>query len=187
MFVVAEVLGHGQGRVADAKTAAGRFVHLAEHHHHVRQHAGLLHFAVELFAFAATLADTAKYADTLMLSHHVVDHFGEQYGLADAGAAEKSRFASALQRREHIDELDAGFKYFRLRRALRQRRRRAMYGTPFKVVQIRPAVDGIAEDVEHARENRFAHRGFQRAATVLHRHAARQPLCWRQSNAAYMM
>jgi hypothetical protein len=60
VLVVAEILGHGQRRVADAEAAARRLVHLAEDHHHVRQHAGFLHVAVELLAFAAAFADAAK-------------------------------------------------------------------------------------------------------------------------------
>jgi hypothetical protein len=36
LLVVAEILGHRQRRVADAKATARRLVHLAEDHHHVR-------------------------------------------------------------------------------------------------------------------------------------------------------
>ena len=49
------------------------------------------------------------------------------------------------------------------------------------------AVDGVAEHVEHARQDRLAHRRLQRPAGVLHRHAAGQPLRGRQRDAAHVM
>ena len=49
------------------------------------------------------------------------------------------------------------------------------------------AVDGVAEDVEHARENSLADRRLQRPARVLHRHAARETLRGRQRNPAHVM
>jgi hypothetical protein len=36
VLVVPEILGHRQGCVTHAEAAAGRLVHLAENHHHVR-------------------------------------------------------------------------------------------------------------------------------------------------------
>jgi hypothetical protein len=89
-----------------AEPAARRLVHLAEDHHHVRQHAGCLHLAVELLAFATPLADAAEKADALVMPDHVVDHFGEQHRLAHARPAEQPRLAAALQRHEHINDLD---------------------------------------------------------------------------------
>ena len=107
VLVVAEVLGHRQRRVPDAEPAARRLVHLAEDHHHVRQHAGFLHVAVKLLAFAAALADAAEDADALLVPDHVVDHLGEQHRLAHARAAEQPRLAAALERHQHVDDLDA--------------------------------------------------------------------------------
>src|SRR5579862_9206565 len=65
VLVVAEIFGHGQRRVSDSKATAGRLVHLAEYHHHVGEHAGLLHIAVQLLTLAAALADAAEYADAV--------------------------------------------------------------------------------------------------------------------------
>ena len=48
------------------------------------------------------------------------------------------------------------------------------------------AVDGVAEDIEHAREDALADRRLQRPARVLDRHAAREPLRGRQRNAAHV-
>ena len=93
--------------MAHAEPAAGRLVHLAEDHHHVRQHAGLLHLAVKLLALAAAFADAAEQADALVVADHVVDHLGEQHRLAHARPAEQARLAAALQRQQHVDHLDA--------------------------------------------------------------------------------
>ena len=106
MLVVPEILGHRQRRVAHAETAARRLVHLPEHHHHVRQYAGLLHVAVKFLPFTTAFADPAKNAYALLVPDHVVNHFGEQHRLAHARPAEQARFAAALERHQHIDDLD---------------------------------------------------------------------------------
>ena len=137
VLVVAEVLGHRQRRVAHAEPAARRLVHLAEDHHHVRQHAGFLHVAVELLAFATAFADAAEDADALLVPDHVVDHFGEQHRLAHARSAEEPRLAAALERHEHVDDLDARLEDLGLGGAPRKRRRRAMHRAPLDVRQRR--------------------------------------------------
>ena len=150
MFIVAKILGHRQRGMADAKTGARRFVHLAEEHDHARQHTGLLHVAVKLLAFATAFANPTENAYALLMPDHVVDHLGEQHRLAHAGAAEQTRLAAALQRREHIDELDARFKDFRRGGSPRERWRSPMHRTPLHIVQPDNAVDRVAEYVEHA-------------------------------------
>jgi hypothetical protein len=62
MLVVAKVLGHGQRRMADAETRARGFVHLAEHHHHVGQHAGRASCRGRAPRLRAAFADAAKDA-----------------------------------------------------------------------------------------------------------------------------
>ena len=178
VFVVPEILGHRQRRVTHAETAARRLVHLPEHHHHVRQYAGLLHVTVKLLALATTFADAAENAYALLVLDHVVDHFGEQHRLAHAGPAEQTRFAAALQRHQHIDDLDARLKDLGLGGTPRQRRRGSMDGAPLDICRRRLAVDGVAEHVEHARENSLADRRLQRPARVLHRHAAERDPGW---------
>ena len=187
VLVVPEILGHRQRGMAHAEPAARRLVHLAEDHHHVRQHAGFLHLAVKLLAFATTFADAAKNAYALLVPDHVVDHFGEQHRLAHARPAEQARLAAALQRHEHIDDLDARFKDFRFGGTSCQRRRSPMHRTPLDIGQRRFAVDGVAEHVEHPRENSLADRRLQRPARVLHRHAASETLRGRQRDSAHVM
>ena len=48
-------------------------------------------------------------------------------------------------------------------------------------------VDGVAEHVEHSRQNRLAHRRLQRPARVFHRHAAGEALRGGQRDAAHVM
>ena len=48
------------------------------------------------------------------------------------------------------------------------------------------AIYGIAKYIEHPRENRFAHRRFQRPARILHRRAASETLRGCQRNPAHV-
>jgi hypothetical protein len=187
VLVVAEVFRHCQRCMAHAEARARRLVHLGEHHHHGRQHASVLHLAIELLALPRALADAAEDTDALLVPDHVVDHLGQQHRLADAGAAEQARLAAALQWREHIDHLDAGLEHLRRRGPPRQRRRLLMDRAPLHAGERRFAVDGVAKDVEHPSKDLLAHRGLQRATSVLHLHAARQPLRRRQCDTAHMV
>src|ERR1017187_9896237 len=92
--------------IVSAAWPTRRFVHLPEHHHHVRQHARRLHVTVKLLAFPAPFAYPAKNAHALLVLDHVVNHFGEQYRLAHARPAEQTRFAAALERHQNVDDLD---------------------------------------------------------------------------------
>ena len=78
-------------------------------------------------------------------------------------------------------------KHFRPGGTAYQRRRRPMHGTPLHICRRRFTVDGIAEHVEHARENALADRCLQRPAGVFHRHATRQALGGGQRNATHAM
>src|SRR5574340_331097 len=130
MLVIAEILGHCQRHMADAKSGAGRFVHLSKHHHHILQYASCCHLAVKFLSLAAALAYPAKNTHTLMLSGHVEDHFSEQYRLTNASPAEQTRLAAAFQRHQHIDDFDTRFENLGFGDTSRQRRRRTMNGAP---------------------------------------------------------
>jgi hypothetical protein len=171
--------------VPNAEATAGRLIHLAENHHHVRQHACGSHFAIKLLTFARALADATENAHPVMMPDHVVNHLGEQHGLADPRAAKQPGFSPPLERRKDVDDLDARFEHLRLRHAARERRRRAVNRPPLHVLQFAAAVDRIAEDVEHPRQRAFAHWRVQRPAGFFHHRAARQPLGRRQCNAAH--
>src|SRR5665213_4445807 len=98
MLIVPEILCHGQRAMADPEATAGRFIHLTENHHHVRQHSSCLHVVVQLLTLAASLADAAEDTDAVVMSDHVMNHLGQEHGLANTGAAEESGFAAALER-----------------------------------------------------------------------------------------
>jgi len=110
MLVVPEILGHGKRRKPYAEPAAWRLVHLSEHHHHVRQYTCLLHVTVKFLAFTTPFTYPAKNAYALLVPDHVVDHFGKQYSLANSRPAKQAGFAAALERHQHIDDLDACFE-----------------------------------------------------------------------------
>src|ERR1039458_8164363 len=96
--------------MAHTEATARRFVHLSEHHHHVRQHACRLHVPVEFLALTASFANPAEDTHALLVLDHVVNYFGEQYRLAHTSPAEQAAFAAALERYQHVDGLDPGFE-----------------------------------------------------------------------------
>jgi hypothetical protein len=188
VLVVPKVFGHRERRVGDPKRVTGRLVHLAEDHHHVRDSTpASFMFAIQLLAFAAALADAAEDADTVVMSDHVVNHFGEQDCLADAGTAEQARFAAALQGHEHIDGLDAGLEDLALARPLRQARWRPVYRAQFDICEFPATVDRSAEHVEHPRAYRLTDRDLERTAGVFNARTARQSLRGSHGNSADTM
>ena len=187
VFIVPEVLGDGQRGVAHAKAAARRLVHLAEQHHHVRQHARVLHVAVQLLTFATAFANATKNADTFLVTHHVVDEFREQHRLADARAAEQPGLAPTLEREQDIDGLDSSLKHFGLGGTSGQRRGWLMYGTPVHIGESGTAIDGPAEDVEHVREHVVPHGYFQWTARVLDEHAPGEALRGREGDPTHRL
>ncbi len=107
-----------------------------------------------------------------MLAGDAGDQFGEDDRLAEAGAAEQAGLAAANQRRQQIDDLDAGLEKFRLRRQLIERRRVGVDGPIFLGVHRAAAVDRLAEQVEDAAERTLADRHRHRLARVFDRHSA---------------
>ncbi|OIQ68149.1 hypothetical protein GALL_502620 [mine drainage metagenome] len=61
-----------------------------------------------------------------------------------------------------------------------------MHRAPLDGGQGRPAIYGVAEHVEHPREDRLADRGVQRPAGVEDRHSTREPLGGRQGDPAHV-
>ena len=141
--------------------------------------------AVKLLAFAAALADAAKDADPLLMPDHVVDHLGQQDRLAHARASEQARLAAALQRHEHVDDLDPGRENFRPGGTPGQLRRSPVNGAPLDIFWRLLPVDGVSENIEHPGQNPLAHRRFQRPARIDHRLAPGQALGGGQRNSAH--
>ena len=119
-----------------------------------------------------------------MLAGDAGDQFREDDRLAQAGAAEQAGLAAADQRRQEVDDLDACFEEFRLRRQVGERRR---VGVDRPVLLGRhgaAAVDRFAEQVENAAERHLADRHRYRLARVQRRHAAHQTVRGAEGHAA---
>ena len=59
-----------------------------------------------------------------------------------------------------------------------------MNGPPLDLRRFRLPINGVAEDVEHSRNNGFSDGDLQRAARILDRHSSGQPLRRRQGDSA---
>jgi hypothetical protein len=92
VFLIAEILGHGERRKANPHTGSWRFVHLAEAKGGVFEDARGLHFAIKVIAFARAFPHPGEDGNAMVLGSDVGDQFLNQNGFADSGAAEESRF-----------------------------------------------------------------------------------------------
>ena len=129
---VAEVLGDGERREADARARARRLVHLAEHERRLVEHGGAVrelrvrHLVPEVVALARALADAGEHRVAAVLLRDVVDQLQDHDGLADAGAAEEADLAALRIRRDQVDDLDAGLERLDAGRLVDELRRRAV-------------------------------------------------------------
>ena len=135
--------------MSHTETDARRFVHLSEHHDRFVQHAGVLHFTVELLAFAATFADAAEQADALVAADHVVDHLGDQDGFSDARATEQAGLSAAFHRSQQVNRLNTADKNLGRHVALCQGHGMRMNRTTLHFRQRFTAVNRCTEHVEH--------------------------------------
>ena len=104
-------------READAQAVARRLVHLAVHHRDLGVRQVLLvddarfhHLVIEVVALAGALADAGEHGKARVRLRDVVDELQHVDGLADAGAAEQADLAALRERREQVDDLDAGLE-----------------------------------------------------------------------------
>ena len=121
--LIAEIFGHRQRRQGDAQTGSGRLVHLAEHHAGLLDDVaagvadlGFLHFQPQVGSFAGSLADAGEHRVTAVGAGDTGDQLGENDRFAQTGPAEQPGLAAADERREQVDDLDAGFEDFGLGR-----------------------------------------------------------------------
>ena len=109
-----------------------------------------------------------------MLARDIVDQLHDQYGLADARAAEQADLAALGVGRDQVDDLDARFQYLRRALLLVVGGRRSMDWPALHVFRRRLVVNGIAQQVEHSAQ-RFLTNGYRdRPAHIHRRHAAAQ-------------
>ena len=180
-FFVAEIFRHGKRGQRDAHTRSRRFVHLPVNERDLGfgnilrvNNAGFAHFAVEVVAFAGTLADAREHGVAAVRLRDVVDELHDEHRLADARAAEGADFSALDEGANQVDDLDARFEQFRARALFDERRRVAVNRVFFRETDFALAVHGIARDVEDAAEHAFADGRLNRRSRVRHRHAAHE-------------
>src|SRR5262249_52259408 len=127
---------------------------------------GLLHFQPKVVPFAGALADAGEDGEALIDLGDTGDEFGEDDRLAQPGPAEKAGFATADERGQQVDDLDAGLEDFGLRRERFKLWRLGMYGAPVLGRDRPAAVDDIAEQVEYAAQRLHSHWHLHRLAGV---------------------
>src|SRR5690606_15754586 len=93
------------------KAHARRFVHLAEDHRGLAEHAALLHFAVKLRAFARPLTNAREHREPGVLLRDRADQLHDDDGFAGARAPEDARLTTTTERRDQVDHLDARFEH----------------------------------------------------------------------------
>ncbi len=144
---VAEELGHGQCRQADAHTGARGLVHLAEHQRGVLEHVGVRQLDPKVVALTRALAHPGEHGRATEVTGDAVDHLLDQHRLADAGAAEQRDLAATDVRGEQVDDLETRFQHLGARFQLIEGRRLAVDRPTVEVL----AVTGIVEAVARAR------------------------------------
>jgi len=134
----------------------------------------LLHFQVEVVAFAGPLAHAGEHGDAAVVHGDVVDHLHHDDGLAHAGAAEHAHLAPAGEGNQQVDDLDARLEDVDRRILLEERRGRPVNGQLLVRHDLAEAVHGAADDVDDAPQARLADGNHDRGARVLDGHAAHQ-------------
>src|SRR5262249_52336120 len=100
------------------------------------------------------------------------------------GTAEQAGLAAADQRRQEVDDLDAGLKYLGLRRQFGERRRLAVDRPELAGTDRAAAIDRVAQQVEHPAECLLTDRHLDRGAGVGYLHAADEAVGRAQGHAA---
>ena len=171
---VAEVLGDGQPRQADAHARTRRLGHLAVDKRGARlvglghvDDAALLELEPQVVAFARPLADARKHRHAAVLEGDVVDQLHDDDGLADAGAAEQADLAALEVRLEQVDDLDARLEHLELGRLALEVRRLAVNRPALRALhRLVGEVHRLAQHVQHAAERLGPHRHRDRRAGV---------------------
>jgi hypothetical protein len=150
MLVITEVFSHGERCAPDPKPGARGFIHLPVDHHHIVEDTRIPHGAIELFSFAASLANATENTHALLVPDHIVDRFGKQNCLAYPGPTEQACFATAFQGHKDVDCLNACLEYLRFGGSLRQWGWWTMNVTPLNIGGGWLVVECNPKNVEHA-------------------------------------
>src|SRR4029079_2462093 len=141
-------------------------VHLAVDEDGLVEDARLLHLDPEVVALTGALAYARHHRDAGVLGGDVADQLLDHDGLAGAGAAEEADLATADERGDEVDDLDAGFEHGDLGLLLLEAGGFAVDGCGVLARDVAALVDGLAEDVEEAAERAGADGDGDRRARV---------------------
>src|SRR6185437_6267380 len=191
-FLVAEIFGDGKASQRDSQTSSRRLGHLAVDQRGFRlgqilevDNAGLLELMPEVVALAGSLADAGEHGEAAVLGRDVVDQLLNHDGLADAGAAEQANLSALQERKDEIDNFDAGLEHLLGGRLLVER------GSLPVNRHVDLGVDGaelvyrLTKHVEHAAQRRTAHGNSDAGAGVGRLHAANHALGGGHGDAAH--
>ena len=192
-FVIAVAEGFRQRQAGEGNGASRsrRFVHLAEHHGHLRllqggmvhlaqvpmpllhgfeefvavlYDSGLDHLAEQVVTLAGTLADSGEDRESVMSLGYIVDKLLDEHGLADAGAPEKTDLAALEIGFEQVDDLDSGIKHLLGGREVGEFGRLAVNREGAVGLEGAEAVDRVARDIHDPAPDLGAHRHGDRRA-----------------------
>ena len=159
MLLIPELLGDRESCESHAPTGARRLVHLAEHQRRSCDDAGAAHVGQELLALARSLADSSEYGDPFLVLGGAANQLHHQDGLADAGTPEHPGLTATDERRQEIDDLDAGLEHLALAALILEGWRCAVDGhSRDRRVDGRPSIGGVSENVQHPSEDRVSDR-----------------------------
>ena len=171
---VAEVLGDRQRREGHAGSCARRFIHLAEDHGGLVDHAGGLHLLVELCPFTRAFAHASEDGVPPVGMGDVVDQLLNQDGLADAGAAEKTDLAALTVGCQQVNHLDPRDEHLRVWVLLYKGGGGAVDRHAGHGVHRAAVVDRITEQIHHAPERARTNRHGDFLAGILDFDAAHE-------------
>ena len=121
--LIAEILRHRQGRKGNTKTRSRRLIHLTENHAGLVDHVlagltdrGFLKLEPKVVPFTSTLTHAGEHGVTAVRRSDSRDKFLNNDRLAQSGTAEQTRFTTADERRQKVNNFNTGFKNLRLRR-----------------------------------------------------------------------
>ena len=146
---------------------------MAEHHGGLLDDAaarvadfGFLHFEPQVVALAGAFAHAGEDRKATVCRGDAGDQLGENHGFSQTGPTEQAGFTAANERREQVDDLDAGFEQLGFGRELRDVGSLAVDGPGFFGLDRAALVDRFAQQVEDAAQGGFAHRHANGAARV---------------------
>ena len=151
-----------------------RLGHLAVDQGGLLDNAGVLHFEVEVVAFAGPLAHAGEHRNAAVVHGDVVDHLHHDDGLADAGAAEHAHLAAPREGDEEVDDLDPGLEHVDRGVLFDEGGSLAVDRASCLRLHGPEAVDRTSDDVEDPAQAFRPHRHADRSAGVLRLHPADQ-------------